>query len=294
MLLWENDMEAVSSVIERALSACLEEPSAQSEVYGTGDLRARATVLTTATMLAVFRGQGSNAQRLGRAGREAAQECGDAGAAVWAAIWEAFAHDSDLSRPWVELLARQRADLEARGAPHAHIAWLSAAKANTWFLIGEPDRCRDRLRVALGADPGPFGNFLTRITAALLAAWQGRQSEAEAHLSRAEELIPDPASFPDFSFAVARATVRLGAGDFEGAREAALAGVSTTGLPPSSCEFLLPLAARAWRTSSKLNETAAITLHGRWPRSMPWSARTRTPSRTWGRRASRPPSTRRT
>jgi DNA-binding CsgD family transcriptional regulator len=245
MLLWEGDMETASSVLEDALSECLEGSSTHHELDVTGHTRARATVLTTATMLAVFRGQGATARRLGRAGRAAAQECGDAGTAVWAAIWEAFAHDSDLSRVWVELVERQRADLEARGAPHAHIAWLSAAEANTWLLIGEPGRCRDRLRVALGADPGPFGDFLARITAAMLATWQGRQDEAEAHLSRAEELIPDPASFPNFSFDVARATVRLGAADSEGAREAALKGLSTTGVPPSSCEFLLPLASRA-------------------------------------------------
>jgi DNA-binding CsgD family transcriptional regulator len=84
-----------------------------------------------------------------------------------------------------------------------------------------------------------------RLAAARLATLQGRQAEAESHLARADELFVDGSAFLAFEFDAVRAEVRLGAGDPTGAFEAALTGASSSGAPPTMCEWLMPLAARA-------------------------------------------------
>jgi len=84
-----------------------------------------------------------------------------------------------------------------------------------------------------------------RLVSARLAVWQGRQSEAEQHLARADELFAQRSGFLAFQFDVVRAEVRLGAHDPEGAYLAALAGLNLPGAPPDMCEWLVPLAARA-------------------------------------------------
>ena len=59
-------------------------------------------------------------------------------------------------------------------------------------------------------------------------------------------LFADTTGFLAFEFeAAAVAGVRLAAGDAEGAWAAALAGTNSPGLPPTLCEWLCPLAARA-------------------------------------------------
>jgi DNA-binding CsgD family transcriptional regulator len=86
---------------------------------------------------------------------------------------------------------------------------------------------------------------MTRLNAAMLAGWQGRLAEAKAHLARAEELFAEQSGFLAFWFDAVRAEVALVAGDTEGAIAAAMAGIEGEGVPPTYCERLLPLAARA-------------------------------------------------
>ncbi|HSO65630.1 MAG TPA: LuxR C-terminal-related transcriptional regulator, partial [Ornithinibacter sp.] len=99
-----------------------------------------------------------------------------------------------------------------------------------------------------------------RLTAARLATHQGRQREAEAHLARAEELFADTTDFLAFQFDAVRAMARLGAGDPAGAHEAAMTGALAPGVPPTLCEWLCPLAARAladlWRRAAELLDGA--------------------------------------
>ena len=54
-----------------------------------------------------------------------------------------------------------------------------------------------------------------------------------------------PTSFLAFEFDAARAMVRLANADLEGAYEAAMMGALSSGAPPTLCEWLCPLAARA-------------------------------------------------
>ena len=99
---------------------------------------------------------------------------------------------------------------------------MSAFEADAWLTIGEWRACQDRLRDALGSDPGPFADVHARLAAAQLAAWQGRTAEAQAHLTRADELFAEGSEFLPFSFDVSRAVVSLAADDPEAALAAAL------------------------------------------------------------------------
>ena len=78
-----------------------------------------------------------------------------------------------------------------------------------------------------------------------LAVAQGRQHEAEDHLARADELSADTTAFRAWQFDATRTLVRTGAGDARGAYAAAMTGLLSPGVPPTMCEWLCPLAARA-------------------------------------------------
>ncbi|MGB7818201.1 MAG: LuxR C-terminal-related transcriptional regulator [Ornithinibacter sp.] len=102
----------------------------------------------------------------------------------------------------------------------------------------------ERLRVALGSDAGLAGNYAARLTAAVLAAWQGRHDEAEGHLARSRELIEDGSAYPNFAAARSTAWVLLLRGDALPAVDVAEAAMRREGPYPTGCEWLAPLAAR--------------------------------------------------
>ena len=85
--------------------------------------------------------------------------------------------------------ARIREEMTSLGAPHCYVARVSAHEAFGLALLGDWRGCAERLRVVLGSAPGPKGDIIAPLTAALLAMWQGGWAEAEAHLARAEELV---------------------------------------------------------------------------------------------------------
>jgi DNA-binding CsgD family transcriptional regulator len=132
-----------------------------------------------------------------------------------------------------------------RGGPQAYAAWMSAVEAQNWLIIGDWRECDARLRVVLGSDPGPLGDVMARLVAARAATLRGRQAEAESHLLRVEELMTDGSAYLGLEFDAVHAEVRFGAHDHDGAFQAAMNGARKSGAPPTRCEWLVPLAARA-------------------------------------------------
>ncbi|HEY7723515.1 MAG TPA: AAA family ATPase [Pedococcus sp.] len=232
--LWQDDPQA-----RRHLQAAL------STARRSGHPQAMAYALAANAMLAVFEERLDEAAGLAQEAVEAAAEARDGWAFVHAALWEANALDTPVNPQWARLAQRRREQAEALGLPQCYVAWLSACEAGSWLYAGDVSACTERLRVALGSDPGAGPDVITRLVAARLAALQGRQAEAQAHLARAEELFAETSTFLAFEFDAVRATVRLGAGDLAGAVEAALSGATVEGAPPTMCEWLMPLAAQA-------------------------------------------------
>ena len=166
------------------------------------------------------------------------------------------------------------------GAPHTYVAWMSASEASGLLLLGDWRACEKRLRVVLGSTPGPMGDVQARLTAALLSCWQGRQTEAHAHLARADELFAEQSSFLAFHFDAVRAELAIAAGDPEHAFSAALAGVS--GPPPTFAERLIPLPLGPPQTRLKQCATAERIRRAPWNGCMTSRAATRLLSKMLG------------
>ncbi len=230
--LWAEAPDAQSAVAE-----------ALEQAVAGGHPRALAYAYATAAMGTEFL-QEPGAGELARRGVEAAVETQDWWAFVHATLWEANASDWG-THEWVRVCDERRRQLEELGAPHAYIGWLAASEAGMLVGTGDWRGTGEQLRVALGSDPGAAVDVSARLAAAHLATLQGRQHEAEDHLARADELFGDTSGFLPFEFDAVRSRVRLGAGDLEGAFEAAMTGARSPGAPPTFCELLCPLAARA-------------------------------------------------
>jgi hypothetical protein len=129
---------------------------------------------------------------------QAAAQARDFSAYVHATLWAGNSLDHWAAQSMIELKRGSREELAALGAPHTYVAWLSADEASGLLLIGEWRACLERLRVVLGSTPGPTADVKARLTASLLACWQGRRTEAEAHLARAEELFAEQSGFLAF------------------------------------------------------------------------------------------------
>lgn len=209
------------------------------------DPRALSIALAAGSMAASFAEDFVRAADLGREALAPALQARDWWAYVHAAMWEANAIETWASEAYALRMRDRRLELEAHGGPHPYIAWMSAAEALSRLTSGAWRDADERLRVALGSDPGPIGDVEARLAAARLAVLQGRQGEAEGHLLRVEEMIVDGSAFLAIEYDAVRAEVRLGAGDAEGAYAAALAGVVDRGTPPTMAEWLMPFAARA-------------------------------------------------
>ena len=140
---------------------------------------------------------------------------------------------------------QSRASDLARWAAHIHRAALRHRSVSGCSMLGDWRGCLERLRVVLGSTPGPGADTFARLTSALLACWQGRWTEAQAHLARAEELFAELPRNPFYAFAAVRAELAVAAGDTERAVALALAGVRVEAGAPTLVERLIPLAARA-------------------------------------------------
>ena len=232
--LWQNGPDAAVHA-ERALVAAT----------AAGNPRALSYALTANAMVAIIDKHASRGSAYALKALEASVQARDFWAFVHAALWEANAQETWASSLYANRMRQRREELIALGAPHVYIAKLSADEASALLAIGNWRECVQRLRVVLGSDPGPLADASARLTAARLAAWQGRHEEAAAHLARADELFAQTTDFLAFDFDAIRAEVLLAAGKPRSAYASAMAGATSAGTPPTMCEWLIPLAARA-------------------------------------------------
>ena len=179
-------------------------------------------------------------------GVQGAAEARDWWGFVHASLWEANTSEHGTSPEWAASVRKPDGNNWPRwGVPIRTLPGSPINEGSALFQAGDWRAATELLRVALGSDPGTSSDVQARLLAALLAVAQGRQHEAEDHLSRAEELSADTTAFRAWSFDAVRALVRTGAGDARGAYAAAMTGLLSPGVPPTMCEWLCPLAARA-------------------------------------------------
>jgi DNA-binding CsgD family transcriptional regulator len=177
--------------------------------------------------------------------QEIAAKAGNIRGFVGAVGWVGnFLDISAASRDVLEHMRRSRAVMISMGAPHCYVADTSAYEAFGLLLLGDWRGCRERLRVTLGSTPGPRGDMAARLTAALLATWQGRLAEADAHLVRAEELFTARSILRFHGLDAVRAELALATGDTGRAVAVATGGVEDEG-HANLVERLIPLAMRA-------------------------------------------------
>ena len=209
-----------------------------------GHPRALAYALTAGVLIASDEGHINEGLALVEEAREVAVEAEDYYAYIATGFWESILYAPFACRDGTVLLARRRRELQALGGPHPYVAWLAAGEATGWVSLGRWELAAEPLRIALGAAPGGFADIMTRLSAARLAAFQGRIEEALAHLQRADELCGDLSAFPSLEIDVVRSEVLLAVRDPQGALTSALHGASQVH-PPSLSERLIPLAARS-------------------------------------------------
>lgn len=211
----------------------------------TDDLRALSHALSAGSMTAGVAEDAATARTLSQEAVRVARDAGDWWAYVHALMWEADAFRTWGSAAYSVLIRDRRIEMVERGGPLAYAAWMSAVEAQNWLIIGDWRECDARLRVVLGSDPGPLGDVMARLVAARAATLRGRQAEAESHLLRVEELMVDGSAYLGLEYDAVHAEVRFGAHDPESAYLAAMNGARASGAPPTRCEWLMPLAARA-------------------------------------------------
>ncbi|WP_425863202.1 helix-turn-helix transcriptional regulator [Arthrobacter sp. TWP1-1] len=232
--LWKDDPEAPALA---AMSLAV--------ARGAGNPRALSYALTANSMASLLGGQPERARILAAEAAIAAAEARDFWALLHATVWQANATEAWTSQVFADLMRAGRERLTELGSPHVYLAKMAADEASSYLAIGRWKECMAALRVALGSDPGAMGDVAARLTATRLAAWQGRQSVAEAHLARAEEIYSQSSMFNNLDFDAVRAETLLAGGNPGAAYSAAMAGLEADGQPPTMCEWLLPLAARA-------------------------------------------------
>ena len=227
----------------------------------SGNPRALCYALTASSMVAVNHNRPDIALALATEAVDEAVAAQDWWGFVHAVNWEANASLTPLSKQDAAHFRRRREQLAAAGAPHSAQAQLAAVEARSWLIVGDWRASQALLRVTLGSDSGPFADIMTRLTAALCAAWQGRPAEAFAHLERADELvIGDPHGYLNFAFDVVRSVVSLEAGRADAGYRAAMNGLSwSSGVLPDLCEFLVPLAARALADRAEAGRDGGMT-----------------------------------
>ena len=196
-------------------------------------------------MASLFEQHNSDALDHASRGLEAAVDARDWWAYVHAAAWEANALEIWTARSFADHMRGRRERLSDLSAPHSYVAFLSATESSSRLAFGDWTTSLDRLRGVLGSEPGPLTDASARLTAARLSAWQGNAAEARAHLARADELFSESSRFRAFAFDAVRSEVALASGDNITAFDAAVAGARLPGLPPTMCEWLVPLAASA-------------------------------------------------
>ncbi|KGN41621.1 helix-turn-helix transcriptional regulator [Knoellia aerolata] len=211
-----------------------------------GSSRALAFALCASAMVALVRGSPVTATRHAREAGRVALEAGDWHGFEHAVTWQVNAARPPVGEAVADALRGARHELTAAGAPHVFVAMTASLEAEQRLLMGDWECSRDLLRISLGSsDPGPFVDIRSRLSAAMLDAFQGRPRQAAMQLERATELLAGPGAHPNVAVATASALVALASGDPANAVRAAVAGARAPGAAPHLCEWLVPLAARA-------------------------------------------------
>ena len=200
----------------------------------------------TAKAIALIDVDHQGARREAARGRVFALQAGDFWAFTHAVLWEGNALDVWSAPVTADFQAARRLEATAAGAPHSYVAWLAAAEAAGRLSAGRPEDCAGLLRTCLGSEPGPLVEVAARLVAARLAALQGRVDEAAAHVARVPEIFADPSEFKAFQYDAVQAEVLHAAGNPSAAAACVEAALDAPGMPPTMCEWLLPLAARAF------------------------------------------------
>ena len=233
--MWAGDEAVAAAESARALELA----------RAAGHPRALSFALTARAIATLDGGAPARARQLADEAVEAAVAANDWWAYVHAAAWQLNATEVWSSRRHADGLRAHRERLTLLGAPTPYRARLAANEAAARLAAGDGARCAELLRVPLGTNPGPGADVCARLTAALFAANQGRLAEADGHLARADELVVEQTAYLALSFDAVRTSVHLAHGRTEQAYAAALVGATSGGIPPTMCQWLLPLAARA-------------------------------------------------
>ncbi|MFJ4207801.1 AAA family ATPase [Paenarthrobacter sp. NPDC089675] len=210
-----------------------------------GDHRALSFALTASAMERVFAGDPRPAVGLAREAAAEALTGGDYWAYCHAVAWLGNAEEGWVSRKYGEIMRSAREELAQARAPHSFMSKIAADEAASFLAVGSWRDAKVALRTAVSFDPGPMGDVSGRLTMARLDALQGRTQDAFAHLGRAEEVNRDSDAFVNLGFAAVRSELNVIAGRSSDALDVAVAAASRPGPPPTMCEWLLPLAARA-------------------------------------------------
>ena len=261
---WDGDIQAAGVAAEAlAIARAAGEPTALS------------FALTAVAMLDVEGDRPDAASRLAAEAVDQAAAARDWWAYVHAVNWENNALPEPFGQESAAHLRRRRQQLAELGGPDPYLIQLSAEEAELDLELGDWRQCQRLLREAVIADPGPVADIRSRTVAARLAAYQGRASEALAHVERAAELIAGQRQYRNLNVDATAATVLLEAGRPAEAYRIAFTAVTDPGLPVDLVERLLPLAARALADQAELardhgrddrDHLATLTeLRGRFP-----------------------------
>lgn len=210
-----------------------------------GNPRALTYACYANAMAALDSGHLTRGRELAGLGVEAAQRTRDFWALFGAIMWQANLTESFASQTYADFMRAGRGIMASMGSPHVYIATLAGFEAGSYLAIGRWKDCAVALRVALGSDPGAMGDVLARLTAAQLAVRQGKQSEAEAHLARAEEISAQASKFMNNKFDDIRAEVYLAAGNPEAAYTTIMRYAKAELPAEYMTEASVPLAARS-------------------------------------------------
>ncbi|GAA4048208.1 LuxR family transcriptional regulator [Agromyces indicus] len=233
---------AHAEILEGDPACAVHAAEAVQRATALGDTEVLSSALATTGQVAALMRDLPRARELAERTRAIALPARHFWSAMLASFWEAYAEPD--YRSAARTLSAIRADLEAAGAPYVVTATVALTEARTRITIGEIPAARAAFRHVRAEDPPRFIDLGLRTASALLAAFQGRADDAEAHLRRAVERFHEPPAYTRSSMAHAQALARFARNDAAGALAAVMPLVDARA-GDNSCEWLIPLAVRA-------------------------------------------------
>ncbi|WP_400996904.1 AAA family ATPase [Agromyces sp. GXQ0307] len=207
-----------------------------------GDTETLSYALAVGGQLAALTRDLDRARALAARALEVALPNGHFWPAMLAAFWEAYSMPD--YRSALRSLRGAMERLADAGAPYLVTATIALTEARTSTTIGDVAGAHASLRYVRSEDPPRYIAMGLANVSAILAAHQGRTDDAEAYLQRAAEQFPEVPAYAVSTQAHSRALARFAAGDSAGALDA-LDPVIAAAPGDNSCEWLVPLAARA-------------------------------------------------